>query len=296
MALRSKTNPYPGINIHLNSYLQSDQGDWVSYHSSHIIHLRDYLDQQLPEHYYAVSEHGLQIGGFDAGTGIESRSRIRPDITIARETGEPRQSPSAGAQTSSPTGTLTLIDTLQDSEELIGLMIYHTSQNEDKSRPVARIELLSPANKRGGAYHNEYSKKRRETLEAGLQLIEIDYLHSSHPVIRNLPSYTNEENGAYPYIVLINDPRPTIEEAQIEYFAWHVNDPLPVIPIKLLGNDNVIIDLGHVYNRTYELIRFYHQNIIDYAEQPLNFDTYTETDQQKIMAMLSGIREQLGRE
>lgn len=292
MVLRSKTNPYPGINIHLNSYLQSDKGDWVSFHSNHITHIREYLDEHLPDNYYAMSEHGLQVGGFDAGTGTESQSRIRPDITITGSSSKLKRELTSPPQIT-PTGTLTLIDTLQDTEELIGLMIYNVPDNGNNSRAIARIELLSPANKRGGAYHNEYSKKRRETLEADLQLIEIDYLHGSHPVIRNLPSYKNKEAGAYPYIVFINDPHPTLAEGRTDFFAWHVDDPLPVFSIDLIGDDYVTVDLGLVYNRTYELIRFYHQNIIDYDQDPTNFDTYTDADQQKIKAMLADIRKKL---
>ena len=294
MALYSKKNLYPGMNIHLNSFLQSESGDWVSYHSTHIAHIREYLDENLPENYYALSEYGLQIGGFDAGTGWETRSKLRPDITIAQDPSPSNQQPHS-PQTNTPTGTLTLIDTLPVPDELIGLVIYHISSIDEQARPVARIELLSPANKIGGSYHNEYAHKRRETLEAGLQLIEIDYLHASKPVISNLPSYINKQDHAFPYVVLINDPRPTLLDGKTNYFAWHVDDPLPTFPIELLDNDHVDVDLGQIYNRTFESIRYYHRTI-DYAQEPINLDTYTDEDKRKISALLTKIRTELGSE
>jgi len=293
MVLRSRTNPYPGINIHLNSFLQSEKGDWVSFHSSHIEHLRIHIDQRLPDNYFAVSELGLQIGGFDAGTGWESKSRVRPDITITERETPSTMKPSVSSETSSPTGTLTLLDSLRDPDELIGLTIYYMAETHEHGQPIARIELLSPANKIGGAYHNEYSKKRRETLETGLQLIEIDYLHASRPVIRNLASYRDKQKNAYPYVVLINDPRPTLEDGWIRYFAWHVEDKLPVFPILLRDGEQVIIDLGYAYNYTYENVRVF-QSMLDYAVAPINIDTYTEADQQKIQSILADIRERLG--
>jgi len=291
MALYSKKNPYPGINIHLNSFLQSESGDWVSYHSNHITHLREYLDQNLPENYYALSEYGLQIGGFDAGTGWETRSKLRPDITITKDPSQPNQQ-SYTEQTNTPTGTLSLIDTLSEPDELIGLVIYHISNIDEQAKPIARVELLSPANKIGGSYHNEYAHKRRETLEAGLQLIEIDYLHASKPVIGNLLSYINKQDHAFPYVVLINDPRPTLVDGKMNYFAWHVDDPLPTFSIELLGDDRIAVDLGQIYNRTFESIRYYHRTI-DYAQDPINFDTYTDEDKAKIHKMLDDIRRNL---
>lgn len=291
MTLLSKTNPYPGINLHLNSYLQSTTGDWVSYHSSHIAYLRDYIDQQLPDNYYAVSEHGLQIGKFDAGTGWESRSTVRPDITITREH-QPTNSQPQTTQTDNPTGIITLTDTLIEPNEFIGLVIYQIVGKDTDQKPVARIELLSPANKIGGSYHQDYSHKRRETLEAGLQLVEIDYLHASKPVIPNLPSYIDKQAGAYPFMVLVNDPRPTLAEGKTTYFAWHVHQPIPSFTINLIGDDHLSINLGDVYNYTYESIRYY-QRTLDYAQDQIDFDTYTDEDKQIIHNLLADIRTKL---
>lgn len=294
MVLRSMTNPYPGINLHLNSYLQSYPEEWISYHSDHLTNLREYLDRNLPDGYYAKSETSLQIGGFNAGTGEEYINKIRPDINIFHQSEiEENQSNDKSPTQSSPVGTLTILDTVDiDEDDPLGLVIYSVNDKVGKDKPIVRLELLSPSNKISGSYHKAYVTKRLKTLEAGLVLVEIDYLHASRPIIQNLPSYADKHKHAYPYVVLISDPRPTLSDGETEIYAWHINETLPILPIPLVGADSVSVELGKVYDYTYETTRYFHQNL-DYSQPPINIDTYTEADQQKISNMLNEIRQKL---
>lgn len=294
MALRSKTNPYPGINIHLNSYLQAHPDEWVSYHSDHLTNLREYLDRNLPDNYYAKSESSLQISGFDAGTGSEVKDKVRPDINIFHERDtETNTTQVADNYQMSPTGSFSILETIDiDEDDPLGLVVYKIEDTKEKDSPVARIELLSPANKIGGTYYKTYVSKRLKTLEAGLVLVEIDYLHASRPVIPNLPSYSAREKNSYPYYVLVSHPHPNLSDGKAIIYAWHVNEPLPSFPMPLLESDQVVIELGKVYNYTYETTRSFHRHL-NYAESPINYDTYNEVDQQKITAILANIRKQL---
>lgn len=293
MALYSKKNPYPGINIHLNSFLQDNGSAWVSFHADHLTHLREYLDRNLPDPYYSTSESSLQIGEFDAGTGEEGFSRVQPDVSIFQLPNQRVSRSSESSQETVPTGTITIADTITINEDdLLGLVIYSIHDGSQKGIPIARVELLSPANKMGGAYHKEYSIKRRKTLEAGLRLIEIDYLHASRPVIHNLPSYRDKQAKAYPYVVLVSDPRPSLSSGQTTLYAWNVEEVFPSFLIPLVDDESVIVNLGEVYNYTYETMRLYHRTI-DYAQDPINFDTYTDEDKIKIRKMLADIRHNL---
>jgi hypothetical protein len=83
MAIRSKTNLYPGINPHLNSALQQVEGDWQSFHAYHIIKIADTLNEILPEAYYAKPEQSLQIKINDPP--LERNSKRRADILVSRE-------------------------------------------------------------------------------------------------------------------------------------------------------------------------------------------------------------------
>jgi hypothetical protein len=49
MSIRSEKNLYPGINPHLNSFLQQKGGGWQSFHKDYITYLREALDVLLPE-------------------------------------------------------------------------------------------------------------------------------------------------------------------------------------------------------------------------------------------------------
>jgi hypothetical protein len=294
MALYSKKNPYPGINIHLNSFLQEYPDEWISYHSDHLTNLREYLDRNLPDGYYAKSETSLQIGGFNAGTGEEHLEKIRPDVNIFRNP-NPNDVPSENNTISQslPIGSLTILDTVDlDEDDPLGLVIYSTSEHARHDQPVVRIELLSPSNKIGGSYYKTYTSKRLKALETGLVLVEIDYLHASRPVIHNLPSYADKHKYAYPYIVLVSDPRPTLSDGKTDIYAWHVDDEFPVIPIPLVTPDSISVELGKVYDYTYETTRYFHRHL-DFATEPLNFDSYTDEDKEKISEMLTKIRAEL---
>jgi hypothetical protein len=59
-------NPFKGVNPYLNSILQTPETDsrpelWTSFQSNHISFISASLNEQLPEHYVAYSEKGLQL-------------------------------------------------------------------------------------------------------------------------------------------------------------------------------------------------------------------------------------------
>lgn len=109
MPIYSRRNLYPGVNPHLNSYLQQSGGNWQMFHARHVADIASLLDRQLPDYCLAVSESSLQISGAvddDAPNGESSR-RIEPDVAVYYEGGE-----SLSATT--PLNTPTLIFPTQD--------------------------------------------------------------------------------------------------------------------------------------------------------------------------------------
>src|SRR5690606_31840147 len=112
-------------------------------------------------------------------------------------------------------------------EELNSIMIYHAKGG----KPITRIELLSPANKPQGSHYGTYLVKRDETLRAGLRLIEMDYLHETRPILPGIPSYADGEQDAFPYHIIVSDPRPTFHEGKVNVYSFGVMDALPVIDI-----------------------------------------------------------------
>ena len=90
-----------------------------------------------------------------------------------------------------------------DEDTPVAVLIYAGS------KPVTRIEMLSPANKPGGSHFRDYATARDRALDAGLRLVEIDLLHERPPITTEIPSYRLGEADAYPYSILVSDPRPT---------------------------------------------------------------------------------------
>lgn len=269
MTKRVVKNPYPGINLHLNSTLQQRGGKWKSFHTTHLGQLFDTLDEILPESYYAIQEDSLQIATYDA------QEETIADILILRDA-QPITAAMPQPDTSTPTLTLTM--PLDDEEETLSAILIYQDDT-----PVTRIELLSPANKPGGSHHYTYLDKRRDTLYGGLRLLEIDYLHERRPIIAGIPSYPNRHKAAYPFYILVNDPRS--ESVQTDVYGWHILDALPVINIPLEGQEAVRVDFGEIYRQTTDR-RPFHRGL-DYSQLPANFGAYTPEDQERIRAYMA---------
>jgi hypothetical protein len=289
MPIHSKTNLYPGINAHLNSYLQAEFGGWRSFHADHIFVLSRVIEESLPPGYYIRIETSLQIDTLDDGDPYH-RSITIPDISVLHQTAFVTPSSLPSVQVASPTFTIPVLETLAEEDTLSGVVVYEAGTST--ARPILRVELLSPANKPRGSHHEQYLVKRASTLRGELSLIEIDYLHETPPLLIHQPRYPRAI-GSQPYSIILTDPRPALEESNSEVYLWSVTDPLPNILVKLIGKDEFTLRFGEAYNRTFESSRFY-TTIVDYAIDPVNFDRYREDDQAKIRALLETIRRERG--
>jgi hypothetical protein len=288
MPVHSAKNLYPGINPHLNSALQQNGGGWQSFHKDYITFLRIELDQRLPGAYYVASEASLQIGTYDADMSgpLNKPTLIRPDVGIYRH-GAVSEGTTRSGQ--APTMTIAVADTLDDEEEIASAVIYHLEEGEFPGKPVTRIELLSPANKPTGSHYVAYLLKRSETLNAGIRLVEIDFLHERRPIIAQLKSYPDRQPEAYPYSMIVNDPRPSIQEGLTDIYSFGVLDRIPVIDVPLDEEETVAVDFGEIYNRTLESSRLFREILVDYAQEPANFAAYSEADQANIRQKMAEV-------
>jgi hypothetical protein len=287
MAFHSEQNLYPGINPHLNSYLQSEGGGWESFHAEHIIAMARTLDQILPSNYYAVAEKSLQIS--EIGLAAESQRRTRPDVSVYQYGDIPEKSTVSSSAVTAPTAVLALTETLEDEDDILsGVVIYELVDRQVPGHIITRLELLSPANKPPQAYYRQYMAKRLQTLRSGVALVEFDYLHHQRPILATLPSYPDHDDGAYPYMILVSTPYPTLEKGRVSLYGFGVDDRLPVVSIPLSGDDKVMLNLGAVYTRTYEGVRLYRM-VVDYEQEPADFDRYHETDQKRIQQQMTEI-------
>ncbi len=291
MAIRLADNPFKGVNPLLNSILQGDHyyaksnlkapSVWPSFHSQHIVHLTDALNQQLrPLGYVAFSEQGLQI---QPGETI-----LQPDSTVYD--GLPDRSGSSVRAAVQP--ELMRIPVAKIVAMRIppirSANIYPIPQGHPiLGNPITRIELLSPANKRSGSYYQGYVSNRAEALDSGTALIEIDYLHESvAPFPENtVPRYPNATNS-FPYYVAVTNMRAPDPAAIIHPF--NVDEPIPFIDVPLAGQEIFSFDLNAVYQHTFNTSAW--PALLDYSENVEREKSYNPQDRAKIASKLEAIR------
>src|SRR5262249_16671217 len=125
---------------------------------------------------------------------------------------------------------------------------------------VTGIELLSPGNKQPGAVAQErYLEKRASALHGGLHWVEIDLLRGGArpPIPVPLP-------GSATYLSYVAQATPTGWNHLL--YAWGLREPLPVLPIRLLGEDRAQLDLGRCFAVAYDRIAA--DDEVDYGAEP----------------------------
>lgn len=121
---------------------------------------------------------------------------------------------------------------------------------------VAVLEVLSPTNK-SAPDRRDYLLERDAVLRQEVHLVELDLLRGGQrlPALKPLP------RGDYYAFVAHRERRPNCD-----VYAWSLRQPLPLLHIPLNPPDqDVLIDLGAVYNHAYERGR--------YSRRIKNFDT-----------------------
>lgn len=284
MPIHLRENQYRGVNAHLQSYLQSPGGGWEMFHAAHITHLTEAIDLLLPEGYYSLNEKSLQLVIFDFEIGEQSASRTRPDIGLYQI------SPSTSPATSGvPVATLPLIKIVLEDDPLSSTVIVQ--QREDgQFTLITRIELLSPGNKPPGTHYRQYLRKRNETLDNGINLVEIDYLHETHLPSQLIPSYPHNEPNAYPNIILVSEPNSPLNRGRTSLYGCHVDEPVPLVEIPLTNDETITLNLGEVFHQTFASNRYYGIVIVDYEQLPLHFERYNPPDQERIRARMAAVQ------
>lgn len=280
-------NPYKGINAHLNSLLQtvgdeSQPSLWASFHASHINHIADFLNDQLPEGYIALSEQSLQVR-----TNIDKPDKHpRPDVSVFKQ-----QETSAIPSTQpviAPTWQAEIVDTIEAEEFYTAVVIYEVSQQQKLGQVVTRLELLSPSNMPRQSKYAAYHMKRIDNLRSGIPLIEIDYLHEYTSPIVTLPHYPDDTDSV-PYYTALSNPRPTWDAGLVQVFGSYVNDPLKEFPIPLSDDTYLVFDIDAVYQHTFERRRYH--TLVDYDQDPIRIDTYSDADRMRIHSLMTDIKQ-----
>lgn len=273
-------NPYPGVNAHLNSYLQTGAGGWEGFHAEHIIDIRRVIGASLPDGYYARAERSMQISEYIADYRTR-QMRVKPDVSVYRKREDTDMASDAQAVADPPAYTIPLMAPYDTETQPASVRIYRVDDDSLPGTPVTHIELLSPANMPGSSYHERYTEKRYEVVRSGLNLVEVDYLHHTPPVVAGLPSYPQNDSNAYPYVILVSVPEPM----QMSVYGAGVLERLPIVRVPLRGTDAVTVDFGGAYQRTHDSLDIV-PLVVDMETVPVAFEEYAVEDQQRLRAWL----------
>jgi hypothetical protein len=287
MPIYAKTNLFNGVNPHLNSYLQNTKGKWDGFHALHLNDIFNYLEATLPEGYSCDIEESLQVRSV-MPFADDNNTSISPSMADILISGQGRGDNLAVAPTQ-PIEKMALYEIDTTTTRIDAVMIFQEIRSHLRI-PITRLELLSPSNKPNGTHYLQYHTKRYESLKAGINVIEIDYLHQSPPISPDLPSYPKGEVGSFPVWVLVSHPYPTYEKGKKTIYGSVINQELPKFILPLADDDKIIFDLNVAYNKTCLKTRMY-RDIIDYAQLPTAFEHYMPDDQQRIQTRLKEIQD-----
>jgi hypothetical protein len=217
------------------------------------------LQPQLRPKYVARLERHLSEGSvWDLAGSVISLARKEPDLTVAANL-PPQPSPALTAVLARP--TVCVAEELDPDE--LELRKQRRVVIYIQARPrlaVASVELLSPSNKEPGSVgRTRYLEKRNSALHGGLHWVEIDLLRGGQrmPLAVTVPADCD-------YLAYVAQATPTGWNHLA--YTWKLPEPLPALPIPLLGEDQVTLDLGACFRTAYDRIAA--DTEADYAGTP----------------------------
>lgn len=173
-----------------------------------------------------------------------------PSTTVFHPSGH---SPGFAAPAPAP---LVLQSTALVEVKLVTIELHDRTSN----RLVTAIEVLSPVNKRPGSPSLQAYRRRRETiLDARASLVELDLLRQGErpPQLIGLPPAD--------YFVFVTRAE---QPSQTEVWPLSVRDPLPVIPVPLMGDDpDVPLRLANALSDAYDEAGY--DLSVDYGQPPV---------------------------
>jgi hypothetical protein len=246
-------SPFPGMD----PYLEKNPV-FHELHTQMLSEAQARLQPQLRPKYVARLERHLSEGSvWDMESGFISLAGKEPDLTVAAAAPEPEPGLTAVLPAPTVSGTQELDPDELELRRQRRIVIYVRTQPR---RAVASIELLSPSNKAAGTIGQaRYLEKRSSALHGGLHWIEIDLLRGGErpPLAVALPRPAD-------YQAYVAQATPTGWSHHV--YAWGLRDPLPLLPVPLLGVDQALLDLGACFRDAYDRIAA--DDEADYAGLP----------------------------
>ena len=235
-------SPFPGVDPYLEQH-------WGDIHTSLIVYIRDQLTDQLPSDLHARVEESVSVD-LD-----ESTRWIYPDITVVER---PDASSSAAVAVADEViAEPTIIPLVHEKPTKRHIEIVDLNNG---NRVVTAIELLSPANKQEEAGRSAYRRKQREYIEAGVNLVEIDFIRTGSFIVA-APEGRIPWDMRTPFIICI---RRAYRPEQAEIISVALEQPVPNFRLPLRQTDaDAVLRLQPLLDDCYRRGRY---ASIDYSQ------------------------------
>jgi hypothetical protein len=217
------TTPFPGMDPYLEHPLL-----WPEFHLRLVVAIANQLQPQLRPHYVASVASRVYLG-FPWRRFVSRRQRPR--------TNEDPDAPTIEEPTVLPASSEEICERRVEILDLT---------NEQK--PVTRIELVSPSNKRSGAGRRSFLAARRQTKRSDCNLVEINLLRGGKNV---LPIPVDRLRAATPFDYVVSVSRMP-QHDRLEVWPWRVRDRMMQVRVPITPSvRDVVLDLQSVFERVY---------------------------------------------
>lgn len=221
-------SPFPGMD----PFIESQK--WLGFHTQFIPAIGQALVQRVRPRYQVDFEEYVYL----CEQGSDDEVAIAPDVWVSEteEVAALRPAPEGTAAVAVPV-ILTMSSTRRIRQP------YLLIKTRDGRDVVTVIELLSPWNKRPIEGRTEYLSKRHNLMRTGAQLVELDLLRGG----ARLPTRESLPVADYFVYVTRRELRP-----KIEVYPWTLRERMPVIPVPLASEEQVLLDLQSAFTDVYD--------------------------------------------
>jgi len=240
-------SPFPGMDPYLDRY-------WRDVHQSLITYTRDALQDRLPASLRARIESRVYLE-----SELEVGGNRFPDVYVAEH---PR--PKESATSFQPKGGIAIAEPvlISLSDEPVTESYLEIREVASGNRVVTVIEFLSPTNKLAGPGREQYQRKQRECIAAGVSLVEIDLVRQGSRSLSIRHAHLPARLGTV-YAACVR--RGWVRQ-EAEFYPIRLQGRLPLVNIPLRETDqDVTLDLQALLNQCLRQGRYVED--IDYSSE-----------------------------
>lgn len=238
------SSPFPGMDPYLEAH-------WRDVHTRVMTYICDLIQDQLPSDLVARVEESVSV---DTEEGARL---ISPDVSVV----EDFEHATMGVQSESVAVVEPLLVLEEVPQTARHVQILDVSSGE---RVVTAIEVLSPTNKLTVSGREDYRRKQRDYLNAGVNLVEIDLLRGGQHVLAAALEFIPESRRRT-YMMSIRS------RTRTKVFGASLREPLPVIPIPLRPTDrDVSLNIQQIIAQVYDRGRYAKLNYQPDPDPPLS--------------------------